>query len=128
MTTPLHQAFGLGSTKSGTEHFWLQRVTAVANLFLVTFSVILAVSLAGRPYRAVVDILSWLPVSLLLLALLVSVLTHMRIGMQVIIEDYVHGEVLKLSLLIGNTLFTWAVGIAGALAVIKLAAGALTHG
>ena len=120
MTTPLHRAFGLGSTSSGTEHFWLQRVTAVASLFLVALSVILAVSLAGRPYRAVVDTLSWLPVSLLLLALLVSVLTHMRIGMQVIIEDYVHDETQKLVLLMANTFFCTAVALSAGFAILML--------
>jgi succinate dehydrogenase / fumarate reductase membrane anchor subunit len=123
MATPLHRVLGLGSAKAGTEHFWLQRLTAVANLVLVPLFVVLAIALSGRPYRAVVDVLSSLPISLLFLALLLSVLIHMRLGMQAIIEDYVHGEWLKLALLAANTLFALLVGIAAALAVIKLAVG-----
>lgn len=123
MRTPLHQALGLGSAKSGTQHFWLQRVTAAANLLTVSLTLVVALALAGREHEAAVGLLSWPPVSVLLLALLVSVLTHMRLGMQVIVEDYVHAEWLRLGLLIANTLFAWAVGLAGALAVLKLALG-----
>lgn len=123
MRTALHRARGLGSAKTGTEHFWAIRLTAVASLVAIALSLAVAVALAGASHRSAVAVLSSPPVSVLLLALLASVLPHMRLGMQVIIEDYVHGELLKLCLLMANTFFVWALGFAGALAVLKLALG-----
>ena len=94
MSTPLGRVLGLGSAKSGTEHFWRQRLTAVANVPLT--------------------------VAFVMLLFIGSITTHMRIGMQVIIEDYVHDEVTKLVLLMANTFFAVAVGLACAFAILML--------
>jgi succinate dehydrogenase / fumarate reductase membrane anchor subunit len=122
MRTPLSRVTGLGSAKSGTEHFWRQRLTAISNAVLVTVTVILVLFLVGKPYAEVVRVLSNPLVGLLFLALIASALYHMKLGMQDIIEDYVHGR-WKWPLLIGNTFFAAIVGIASALAVIRLALG-----
>ena len=123
MSTPLGRVRGLGSAREGTEHFWRQRLTAIANVPLTLFFVGLLVSLNGAGFAETRAVLSNPFVALLLLAFVVSALYHMRLGMQVIIEDYIHGEAMKLALLVLNTFFAAAVGIAAAFALLKLAFG-----
>jgi succinate dehydrogenase / fumarate reductase membrane anchor subunit len=120
MSTPLARVLGLGSAKSGTEHFWRQRLTAVANVPLTIGVVMIVVGLLGRNHAAVVQILGSPLVAIIMLLFIISVTTHMRIGMQVIIEDYVHDEVHKLILLMANTFFTVAVALASAFAILML--------
>jgi succinate dehydrogenase / fumarate reductase membrane anchor subunit len=123
MRTPLARVRGLGSANSGTEHFWRQRLTAVANIPLTIAFIIIVISLLGRNHAAVVQILGSPFVSIIMLLFIASVTYHMRIGMQVVIEDYVHAEVPKLGLLMANTFFTVAVGLAAAYAILKLSFG-----
>ncbi|HML28608.1 MAG TPA: succinate dehydrogenase, hydrophobic membrane anchor protein, partial [Hyphomicrobium sp.] len=92
MRTPLKKVRYLGSAKEGADHFWKQRVTAVANLFLGIFLVWLIVSLLGADYATAKQKLAHPLIAIPLLGLVLSSTVHMRIGMQVIIEDYVHGE------------------------------------
>jgi succinate dehydrogenase / fumarate reductase, membrane anchor subunit len=120
MSTPLARVRGLGSAKAGTEHFWRQRLTAVANVPLIIAFVVTVVALLGRNHAAVVQILGSPLVAVVMLLFIVSITTHMRIGMQVIIEDYVHDERAKLALLIANTFFTVAVALASAFAILTL--------
>ncbi|HEX2654439.1 MAG TPA: succinate dehydrogenase, hydrophobic membrane anchor protein [Xanthobacteraceae bacterium] len=123
MQTPLARVRGLGAARSGTEHFWRQRLTAVANIPLAIAFIVIVVSLIGRNHAAVVQILGSPAVSILMLLFVLSGTVHMRIGMQVIIEDYVHNEGLKLVSLIANTLFAIAIGLISAYAVLKLSFG-----
>jgi succinate dehydrogenase membrane anchor subunit len=123
MTTPLKRARGLGSAHEGPEHFMKQRITAAANLILLSFAVGLIASLAGVDLATVKATLAHPVVAIALLALIVSVTVHMRIGMQVIIEDYVHGEGLKMLLLLGNTFFAAAIAAVSIFAVLKLSFG-----
>jgi succinate dehydrogenase / fumarate reductase, membrane anchor subunit len=118
--TPLGRVRGLGSAHSGTEHFWRQRLTAVANVPLTIAFVLIVVALLGRNHAAVVQILGSPLVAVVMLLFILSISTHMRIGMQVIIEDYVHDEPTKLALLMANTFFAVAVGLAGAFAILML--------
>lgn len=121
--TPLARVRGLGSAKEGTDHFWRQRVTGVANLFLVIFAVFLMLKLVGASYQNARAILSSPFVTLPLGMLILSGVIHMRLGMQVVIEDYIHSEGLKIVLLMLNTFFAIAVGATCILAVLKLAFG-----
>jgi succinate dehydrogenase / fumarate reductase, membrane anchor subunit len=120
MSTPLARVRGLGAAKSGTEHFWRQRLTAVANIPLTIAFVFIVVGLLGRNHAYVVQILGSPLVAVIMLLFIMSVITHMRIGMQVIIEDYVHDEGIKLVLLMANTFFAIAVGLASAFAILML--------
>ena len=123
MRTPLRQVRGLGSAKSGTEHFWHQRLTAMANIPLTIGFVVIVASLMGRNHAAVVQILGSPLVAVLMLLFILSATIHMRIGLQVVIEDYVHDEVAKFTLLIANTFFAVVVALASAFAILKLSFG-----
>ena len=123
MSTPLKHVRGLGPAKSGTEHFWRQRVTAVANVPLTIAFVVIVVSLLGRNHATAVAALGSPLVAMLMLLFIGSVSYHMHIGMQVIIEDYVHDEIAKLALIMLNTFFAVAVALASAYAIFKLSFG-----
>jgi succinate dehydrogenase / fumarate reductase membrane anchor subunit len=123
MRTPLGKVRGLGSAREGTMHFWRQRLTAVANIPLVLFLVGLLTSLNGASYAETRAALANPFVALMLALAMFSMLYHMRLGMQIVIEDYVHGEGTKLALLMLNTFFAFVVGAVAAFALLKLALG-----
>ncbi len=124
MRTPLKKVYHLGSAKEGASHFWLQRVSAVANLFLVIYLMGLIISLAGADYITVREALSYPLTALLLLLLILSGVIHMRLGMQTIIEDYIESEGTKIVALMLNTFFSVFIGAASVWAVLKLSFGA----
>lgn len=124
MRTPLSRVRGHGSAKSGTETFWAQRLTAVALIPLAVFLLASVVALAGADYETVRTYLSMPVVTVILLALILAGIWHMRIGMKEIIEDYVHGEYTKLFAVLGNTFFALLVGLACVYAALKLGFGA----
>jgi len=121
--TPLSRVRGLGTAHSGTGHFWRQRLTAVANIPLTIAVVVIIVMLLGRNQAAVAQILGSPLVAIIMLLFIASITTHMKIGMQVIIEDYVHDETGKLVLIMANTFFCIAVGLASAYGILKLSFG-----
>jgi succinate dehydrogenase / fumarate reductase membrane anchor subunit len=123
MRTPIARVRGLGSARSGTGHFWQQRVTALANVPLTIGFVIILVSLLGRSHAAVIQILGSPLVAIVMLLFIGSVTYHMKIGMQVIIEDYVHDEKWKLAALIGNIFFAIAVAAASVYSLLKISFG-----
>jgi succinate dehydrogenase / fumarate reductase membrane anchor subunit len=123
MRTPLGHVRGLGSARSGTQQFWLQRLTAVANVPLIIAFVIIVASLVGRNHAAVVQILGSPLVATIMLLFIVSITNHMRIGMQEIIEDYVHHDGLKLVLLMANTYYVVIVALVSVFAILKLSFG-----
>jgi succinate dehydrogenase / fumarate reductase membrane anchor subunit len=120
MRTPLKNVRHLGSAREGADHFWMQRVTAVANLVLGLFLVWLIASLAGADYATVKSTLANPIVALLLAMLIVSAAIHMRLGMQVIIEDYITRESTKIVLLLLNNFFAILVASASVWAILKL--------
>ena len=124
MRTPLGRVGGLGSAKEGTDHFWRQRLTAIANVPLTIFLIISLARYAGAGHAEVTAYLSSPVVAIPMLFLVLSAIAHMRLGMQVIIEDYVHGEGLKIAGLALNTFFCVFVGLACVFAILKLSFGA----
>jgi succinate dehydrogenase / fumarate reductase membrane anchor subunit len=122
MTTPLKRARGLGAARSGTETFWRQRMTAVANIPLVAFLIYTVVTNVGAPYAEVRAYLAQPLVTILLLALVISAAIHMRIGLKEIIEDYVHGGMKVVAILLA-TFFAASVGLASAVALLRISLG-----
>ncbi len=123
MRTPLNKVRGLGSAKEGTDHFWRQRVSALANIPLTLFLVAIIIMLAGKDHATAVAWLGSPLVAIPMLALVISGAIHMRLGMQVIIEDYVRHEGLKVLSLALNVFFAIVVALAAALGALKLALG-----
>jgi succinate dehydrogenase / fumarate reductase, membrane anchor subunit len=121
--TPLARVRGLGSAKSGTTHFWHQRLTSVAGIPLTIAFVLIVVALLGRNHAAAQQILGSPLVAIVMLLFIGSTTYHMCIGMQVIIEDYVHDEIPKLTLIMLNIFFSVAVALASAYAIFKLSFG-----
>ncbi len=123
MRTPLARVRGLGSAREGTGHFWAQRLTAIALIPLVIFFLGFLISLNGADFITVRAALANPFVGLMFLLMVVAGLYHMRLGMHVIIEDYIHSEGGKIALIILNTFFAIAVGVAAVFALVKLAFG-----
>lgn len=123
MRTPLGKVRGLGSAKDGTDTFWRQRLTAIANIPLLLFFVGLLIALNGAGYDEVRATLGNPFVALVLVLVLVSGLVHMRIGMKEIIEDYIHDEGTKIALVVLNTFFVFTIGAACVFALLKIAFG-----
>lgn len=122
--TSLSRVRGLGSAQAGTQHFVAQRVTAVANLVLLVFVIYSVIRLAGEPLDVVRGYFASPVVAVLASLFALSASYHMRIGMQVIIEDYVHGEASKLTLFLLNTFFAAAIALTSIIAIVKLSLGA----
>lgn len=121
--TPLSRARGLGSARSGVHHFWMQRVTAVALIPLVIWLVASLAYHSGADYETTRAFFAQPVAGGLMVLLIIAGAYHMQLGMQVIIEDYIHKEGTKLVLLMLNGFFAVAAGLIGALAVIKLSFG-----
>ena len=121
--TPLGQVLGLGSAKSGTEHWWAQRVTAIAGIPLVIFLIGFIVMHVGSSRVEVVASVKNPLVAILLALTVVNLIWHMRLGLQVVIEDYVHGHGTKIAALLLNTFFTVAMGAAALYAILKMSFG-----
>lgn len=123
MRTPLSQVRGLGSAREGTSHFWLQRLTALANVPLTLFFVVLLISLQGADHATAVAVLGSPVITIFMLLTVLSVTYHMKLGMQMILEDYVHGELVKYVSLIANIFFCTIVGVASVFALLKISFG-----
>lgn len=122
MRTPLARVRYLGAAKSGTKHFWHQRVSAVALVPLTVAFVLIAVGLIGRNHAAAAQILGSPFVAIVMILFVITSAYHMWLGMQVIIEDYIHSES-KLTWLMLNTFFCFTIALCGVYAILKLSFG-----
>ena len=123
MRTPLGRVRNLGASHSGTTDFWRQRLTAVAMTLLIIPVLVIIMMLIGSNQAGAKLILGSLPGAVVLLLFIVASAWHMRIGMQVVIEDYVHNERLKLASIMANNFFSFAVALAAIYAILKLSSG-----
>ena len=123
MRTPLRRVTHLGSAHAGTRHFWHQRLTSVAGIFLTVAFIVIVVAVMGRNHAATVQILGSPIVAVIMLLFVLNMTYHMWLGMQVIVEDYIHHELGKILLLMANTFFCITIGLASAYALLKLSFG-----
>lgn len=123
LRSPLGRVLGAGSAREGTGHWWSQRVTAVALLIL---GVWFLVSLTQVPGFGRPDVVAWIgrPWNAVMLLLLVGTLAwHSSLGVQVVIEDYVHTPFAKITMLIANRFGHVFVAMAAALAIVRISLG-----
>jgi succinate dehydrogenase / fumarate reductase membrane anchor subunit len=121
--TDLGRVRGLGAAKDGVHHWWLQRVTAVANIVLMLWFIFSLVRLPALDYSSVTLWLRQPVAAVPMLLLIVSVFWHFRLGVQVLIEDYVHGPTRVIAML-ALSFYTLAGAAAAVFAVFKIALGA----
>jgi succinate dehydrogenase / fumarate reductase membrane anchor subunit len=120
LKTPLGRVRGLGSAKSGTQHFWLQRLTGVAMVPLTVAFVLTLIYLARASQATAIATLGSPLIAILFYLFVITGIIHMRAGMQVIIEDYVHDDALKIAAVMANTFFALLMGAACIFALLKL--------
>ena len=123
MRTPLGRVRSLGPSHSGTTDFWRQRITAVAMVLLIVPVILVVMMLLGRNQAGAAQILGSPMVAIVMLLFIVASAWHMKIGMQVVIEDYVHNEMAKLAAIMANNFFSIATALASIYAILKLSSG-----
>jgi succinate dehydrogenase / fumarate reductase membrane anchor subunit len=123
MRTPLARVRSLGASHSGTSDFWRQRLTAVAMTVLIVPVIVVVLMLLGSNQAGAKQIFSLLPIAIIMLLFIVASAWHMKIGMQVVIEDYVHNEKIKLASVMANNFFCIAVALASIYAILKMSSG-----
>ena len=123
LRTPLSRARGLGSAKEGTHHWWLQRLTAVALVPLSLWFVASLVCMIGAPHTEVVAWIKAPIVTLLLILFVVMLFHHAQLGVQVVIEDYVHSKWQKLTSLVVLKFLAIVAALASIIAVLKVSLG-----
>ncbi|WP_375414857.1 succinate dehydrogenase, hydrophobic membrane anchor protein [uncultured Bradyrhizobium sp.] len=123
MRTPLGRVRALGASHSGTGDFWRQRITAVALVILIVPVIVVVMMLLGRNQAGAAQILGSPAVAIIMLLFIIASAWHMKIGMQVVIEDYIHNEKLKLASIMANNFFSFVVALASSYAILKLSSG-----
>jgi succinate dehydrogenase / fumarate reductase membrane anchor subunit len=121
--TPIAKVRGLGTARSGLQHWKMQRLTAISNLLLVLWFVFSAMALSGSGYD---EVRAWLasPVTTSLMVLLIiSTFYHARLGLQVVVEDYVHHEGARIASLVAIALLVLALAVVCIVAVLRVAVG-----
>jgi succinate dehydrogenase / fumarate reductase, membrane anchor subunit len=123
MRTPLARVKGLGAAGHGVEHWWLHRMTAVSNVPLIIAFVIIVAALAGRSHAEALLIVANPLVAILLVLCFLSVTNHMRLGLQIVIEDYVHDKGTKIAALMANNFFAAVIAVVCLFSVLKISFG-----
>jgi succinate dehydrogenase / fumarate reductase membrane anchor subunit len=123
MRTPLGRVRSLGASHSGTGDFWRQRITAVALTLLIVPVIVVVLMLIGSNQAGAKQIFSSVPIAIIMLLFIIASAWHMKIGMQVVIEDYVHNEKIKLASVMANNFFCFAVALASIYAILKMSSG-----
>ena len=123
MRTPLSRVRNLGASHSGTGDFWRQRLTAVAMTLLIIPVLVVIMMLIGSNQAGAKVVLGSLPVAIILILFIIASTWHMKIGMQVVIEDYVQNEKLKLAAIMANQFFATVVALTSVYALLKLSSG-----
>jgi succinate dehydrogenase / fumarate reductase membrane anchor subunit len=121
--TPIAKVRGLGAARSGLQHWKMQRLTAISNVLLVLWFMFSAMALSGSGYE---QVRAWLasPVTASLVVLLIiSTFYHARLGLQVVVEDYVHHEGARIASLVAIALIVLALAVACIVAVLTVAVG-----
>jgi len=121
MRTPLGRVRGLGSAKSGTHHWWMQRVTSIALLPLTLWFVVSMLSLAGASFAQTRAFLAWPVNAVLMLALIGLTFHHIAAGLQVVVEDYVRKEMQRIAALLVIKGGCWLMALVCAFAVLRVA-------
>jgi succinate dehydrogenase / fumarate reductase membrane anchor subunit len=120
MRTPLGRAIGLGSAKEGVDHWWAERITALALVPLTLWFVVAVIQLVGADRAAFVEWIRHPVPAVLLVLLLIATFYHNALGLQVVIEDYVENEALRFGLIIIIKLVSVVLTVLGIFAVLKL--------
>ena len=123
MRTPLARVRNLGASHSGTSDFWRQRLTAVAMVLLMVPVIVIVMMLRSSNQAGAVQILGSPLIAIIMLLFIIASCWHMKIGMQVVIEDYIHGEKVKLASIMANNFFCIAVALASIYAILKMSSG-----
>ncbi|MGF1563005.1 MAG: succinate dehydrogenase, hydrophobic membrane anchor protein [Geminicoccaceae bacterium] len=121
--SPLGAVRGLGSAKEGVEHFKMQRLTAMANILLVLWLIVSCVGLTGASYEETVAWLASPLTATLMILTLISLFYHASLGVQVVLEDYVHHEGIKVASLVALKLVSFALAALGVVSVLMVAFG-----
>jgi len=122
MRSPLNRALGLGSAKKGVEHWWTQRVTAVALVPVTVWFAASIIALTGSDYIAFIAWLRTPLATVMMVLLLIAIFYHTALGLQVVIEDYIHSAA-KIPILVAMRLGCFALAVAGILATLRIAFG-----
>lgn len=124
LRTPLNSVLGLGSAKDGTSHFWGQRVSGIALALLGGWFACVMATISDFSYASAIAFIGAPTNGILLLLLSVTVAYHSYLGVQVVVEDYVHGHGLKLASLIVSRFLHSALAVAAIYAILKIGLGA----
>jgi len=121
MRSSLHRAQGLGSARKGVAHWWMQRVTAIALIPLTLWFAALLMALSGSDYNAVIAWLRTPFVIILMVLLLIMLCQHVALGIQVVIEDYVHSDRVKIPVVVAIRYASFGIAVAGIIATLHIA-------
>ena len=121
MRSPLSRARGLGPAKEGVEHWWIQRVTAAALIPLTLWFAASLIALTGSDHSAFIAWLKTPLVTVLMVLLLIALFHHMALGLQVVVEDYIHTDWVKIPAVVAIRLACFSLAVAGIFATLRIA-------